>query len=339
LLHSPARPLDRCTALGSPTGAEGGGEGAAHGHCKGIGERPVERGLLETVVSPIVGRHLHAAEVLAEARTRFREELDYGLEAERMRRFSGIHARERLVVIPRVIDDPKCAAGADGRAGDRAGLRRGLRAAQDDRRRWAETLWRFVFRGVLVGGIFNADPHPGNYVFQPDGRVAFLDFGCVQPLSAQHQRMALQVHLDAAARDEASFRRHAVAYIQPHPGRHEELTVASCATVSSRCSCPRSGSRGSMSRAWSRNEGFGQRAAQGPARRGAAMPEGLLFMNRLQFGFYSVLARLDVEVDYSAVERTFLAEARSLGSLDGARAPDSRRVPAVACVAPGSVEA
>ena len=33
------------------------------------------------------------------------------------------------------------------------------------------------------------------------------------------------------------------------------------------------------------------------------LPPGMLFMNRLQFGFYSVLARLDVEVDYAAVER------------------------------------
>ena len=39
------------------------------------------------------------------------------------------------------------------------------------------------------------------------------------------------------------------------------------------------------------------------------LPKGMVFMNRLQFGFYSVLARLDVEVDYRAVERTFLSEA------------------------------
>jgi len=32
----------------------------------------------------------------------------------------------------------------------------------------------------------------------------------------------------------------------------------------------------------------------------------MLFVNRLQFGFYSVLARLDVEVDYAAVERGFI---------------------------------
>jgi hypothetical protein len=29
-------------------------------------------------------------------------------------------------------------------------------------------------------------------------------------------------------------------------------------------------------------------------------------MNRLQFGFYSVLARLDVDVDYAAIEAEFL---------------------------------
>ena len=36
--------------------------------------------------------------------------------------------------------------------------------------------------------------------------------------------------------------------------------------------------------------------------------EGLLFMNRLQFGFFSVLARLvgDLELDYAAIERRFL---------------------------------
>jgi hypothetical protein len=36
------------------------------------------------------------------------------------------------------------------------------------------------------------------------------------------------------------------------------------------------------------------------------IPEGMLFMNRLQFGFFSVLARLDVAVDYASVELQFL---------------------------------
>ena len=40
------------------------------------------------------------------------------------------------------------------------------------------------------------------------------------------------------------------------------------------------------------------------------LPDGLFFVNRLQFGFYSVLARLDVVADYAAVEARFLTEDR-----------------------------
>jgi hypothetical protein len=36
------------------------------------------------------------------------------------------------------------------------------------------------------------------------------------------------------------------------------------------------------------------------------MPPEMFFMNRLQFGFYSVLARLDVEADYRGTEEAFL---------------------------------
>ena len=39
-----------------------------------------------------------------------------------------------------------------------------------------------------------------------------------------------------------------------------------------------------------------------------ALPEGMTFMNRLQFGFYSVLARLDTPAGYSRIERNILSE-------------------------------
>ena len=49
-----------------------------------------------------------------------------------------------------------------------------------------------------------------------------------------------------------------------------------------------------------------QAARKVPASEFFPMPPDMVFVNRLQFGFYSVLARLDVEVDYAAVERAFL---------------------------------
>jgi hypothetical protein len=40
-----------------------------------------------------------------------------------------------------------------------------------------------MFRSLLEYGYLYADPHPGNYRFLEDGRVAFLDFGCVKKIS------------------------------------------------------------------------------------------------------------------------------------------------------------
>jgi len=39
---------------------------------------------------------------------------------------------------------------------------------------------RFVFGSLFQMHAFNGDPHPGNYVFRPGGRVSFLDFGLVK---------------------------------------------------------------------------------------------------------------------------------------------------------------
>jgi hypothetical protein len=50
------------------------------------------------------------------------------------------------------------------------------------------------------------------------------------------------------------------------------------------------------------------------------MPPDMIFVNRLQFGFYSVLARLDVSVDYRAIERTtpnVYAQPFNVGFMEG----------------------
>ena len=50
----------------------------------------------------------------------------------------------------------------------------------DDCRIVPVRIYRFVFESIITNGVFNGDPHPGNYLFDDDGRVTFLDFGCVK---------------------------------------------------------------------------------------------------------------------------------------------------------------
>ena len=53
-------------------------------------------------------------------------------------------------------------------------------APLDVRQVWAEAIYRYVFGTFYRHGLFNGDPHPGNYLFQADGSVAFLDYGCLK---------------------------------------------------------------------------------------------------------------------------------------------------------------
>src|SRR5690606_24564981 len=40
---------------------------------------------------------------------------------------------------------------------------------------------------ILLDGVFHADPHPGNVLVTPDGRLALLDFGSVGRLPAKRR--------------------------------------------------------------------------------------------------------------------------------------------------------
>ncbi len=46
---------------------------------------------------------------------------------------------------------------------------------------------------ILLDGVFHADPHPGNVLVGPDGRLALLDFGSVGRLSAKRRDQVLVV--------------------------------------------------------------------------------------------------------------------------------------------------
>ncbi|WP_422845151.1 ABC1 kinase family protein [Acidovorax sp. M2(2025)] len=47
-----------------------------------------------------------------------------------------------------------------------------------------QRLWDWFLHCTFVLGRVHADPHPGNFVFTPDGAVGVLDFGCTRELSA-----------------------------------------------------------------------------------------------------------------------------------------------------------
>ena len=264
-------------------------------------------GMLEALGAVLGGRRFDTKTHLEVLRQRFREELDYALEAERLLAFTELHTGDPTIRIPRFVAERSAASVlttelVHGRALDEvAGESESLRRA------WAETLWRFVFKGNLVGGMFNADPHPGNYLFQDDGRIAFLDYGCVQVIPSRRRPHAQALHRAAVARDENEFNRLVSLLVDAKPGELEKLARA----YSRLCFEPLFASPYRITRGYAASlvdamKSMAMTTRKLPDSEVFTMPGEMLFMNRLQFGFYSVLARLDVEVDYAAVEGRFL---------------------------------
>ena len=263
-------------------------------------------GMLESVVGTFVGKGVNSRGILDEVKTRFREELDYRLEARRQSEFAQIFRGDPQIFVPAVIPERSSTRVLTTEFVVGWGLDDAAKRTESERRAYAEALWRFVFKGNLVGGMFNADPHPGNYVFQADGRIAVLDFGCVQPIHGGRMAPARALHRAAVGRDEAAFAAQVKVIMETRGGLYEDLAIA----YSRRCFEPLFASPYRITREYVRalvtEIGSMKQAMFKKGGNFVPLPSGMLFMNRLQFGFYSVLARLDVEVDYAAVERAFM---------------------------------
>lgn len=269
-------------------------------------------GMIQGLVAMAGPRQLNSAAVFAEIKQRFQEELDYNLEAKRQTFFRQLHKDDPAIEIPEVI--PGCSARRvlTSTLAQGASLEEAATAAPELRRSYAETLWRFVFKGNLIGGMFNADPHPGNYLFQPDGRIVFLDFGCVQPITGEHLAQAQAAHLGALRRDASGFSACIARILGTSGGAYEKAMIEYLRL----CFEPLFASPFHITSRYVKSLvdfTLGLKKLMLAKDSGFVPPrEGLIFMNRLQFGFYSVLARLDTAADYAAVERRFFSEAGHL---------------------------
>jgi predicted unusual protein kinase regulating ubiquinone biosynthesis (AarF/ABC1/UbiB family) len=120
---------------------------------------------------------LDPAAIALEVRERIAEELDYEHEAQAQRTFARRWRGHPFIVIPDVIADlcrerVLVTEWIDGVAFEE--IASYPRATRD---RVGEIVFRFFFGSLYRFGHFSADPHPGNFLLQDDGRVAFLDFG------------------------------------------------------------------------------------------------------------------------------------------------------------------
>ena len=128
---------------------------------------------------------LDTGALVAELRARITEELDYAHEAANQRRFARWFRGHPFICVPDVMDELSTERVLTSELAD--GVRFDVMEtwSQHERNLAAEAIFRFVFRSLYRFHAFNGDPHPGNYLFLPGGRVTFVDFGLVKTLDSK----------------------------------------------------------------------------------------------------------------------------------------------------------
>lgn len=137
--------------------------------------------VLYRLITSFALKGLDTRALVEELRTRMRDELDYRIEAANVHEFRAAFADHPFVSLPGVVDELSTRRVITTEWVDGLSWNEFLvQASPDARRRAGESIWRFAQHAIHRLGIFNGDPHPGNYRFSPDGDVTFLDFGMVK---------------------------------------------------------------------------------------------------------------------------------------------------------------
>ena len=146
--------------------------------------------------------------LLTELRDRIGEELDYRREAASQRLLAAYYSGHPTIHIPAIVSELSTRRLVTSELSGGARFAELSTWPQHERDLAAETIYRFVFRSLYEVGAFNGDPHPGNYLFHPGGRVTFLDFGLVKHFTAAELQPLLQMARTVCVEhDPEAFRR------------------------------------------------------------------------------------------------------------------------------------
>jgi len=141
--------------------------------------------LLYKLFSSLKLKNLDVRSLVDELRARMADELDYSLEAHSQSEFARMYEGHPFVRVPAVVAEYSTRRVLTSEWVDGLRWDEFLATATDAaKQRAGEVIYRFSQGSIHLHGVFNGDPHPGNYRFHPDGAVTFLDFGLVKRWTA-----------------------------------------------------------------------------------------------------------------------------------------------------------
>lgn len=144
--------------------------------------------VIKPIALQVLGlREEDIAHYFAEVETRLLEETDYVTELQRAQEITAACASLPGLRFPQFFAD-RCSRRVltmewiDGLTLDRYA---DSSASQTERNRVGQVLWDFYEHQIHALKLFHADPHPGNFLVDAEGRICVLDFGCTRAISAE----------------------------------------------------------------------------------------------------------------------------------------------------------
>jgi predicted unusual protein kinase regulating ubiquinone biosynthesis (AarF/ABC1/UbiB family) len=127
----------------------------------------------------LAARGLDPGPMVEDIRRGISGELDYRQEAAYQARFADLFRGHPFIRIPEVYPDLGSSRVLVQEYIEGAPFITARSMPEDEKNRIAEMIFRFTFGCIHRHGLFQSDPHAGNYLLLKDGTVAFLDFGCI----------------------------------------------------------------------------------------------------------------------------------------------------------------
>ena len=238
-----------------------------------------------------VGTRLDGGALVAELRARMLEECDYRVEARHQELFHRLWSNQQGNHVPEVVRSHSARRVLTTALVDASDFQSFCdEAPVEARNRAAEIIFRTCFETVFHRCIYNADPHPGNYLFHDDGEVTFLDFGCVRRFDPDMIDRWKRVALSVVNGDRAAFRkRYVEAGFCTDPRRFDwdhQWEVMRYLYLPFTQKEPFTYTHDYVQKS------YGLMIFDNPNKARTAMPPDWLFVNRLQWGLNSVLAFL-----------------------------------------------
>ncbi|HEV2981698.1 MAG TPA: AarF/ABC1/UbiB kinase family protein [Solirubrobacteraceae bacterium] len=247
---------------------------------------------------------LDPASAAVEVRERISEELDYEYEAQAQRMFARRWRGHPFIFIPDVISELCGERVLVSEWVDGVGLEQLKARSKRTRDRAGEIIFRFFFGSLYRFGHFSGDPHPGNFLLQRDGRMAFFDFGNTKLIPRATVETEREVLRAALERD--GVRVHAalasLGFFDPCDARFEPARVL--AQVRALSSWYASDERITLTPAYVSRvmvDAADPRSEYWELTRNETVPADSLFANRMQAMTLAALGQLEATANWHRV--------------------------------------